>query len=139
MPNANKTGAAGQDMTVREKRELREQQGTRAGHYFEPTVDIYENEESLTLVADVPGATPEDVHVDLRDNLLTLTAHTSPVTDRWKPIYQEYRLGNYLRQFRLGQQIDQSKISAQLKDGVLTLTLPKAGSAIPRRIRIQTE
>lgn len=129
---------AGRDMTVHDKREIREQEGTREGLYFQPSVDIYESDESLTLVADVPGSTADDVEIDLRDNLLTLTARASRLDERWKPLYQEYRLGHYLRQFRLGQQIDQKRISAQIRDGVLTLTLPKAESAIPKRIQIRS-
>ena len=129
---------AGSEMALREKRELREQPGTREGIYFEPKVDIYETDGSLTLVADVPGATVEDIEIDLRDSVLTLVARTGRVDERWKPIYREYRSGHYLRQFRLGQQIDQSRIAARIKDGVLTLELPKAQSAIPKRIRVQT-
>jgi HSP20 family protein len=128
----------GREMPYREKRELQQQEGTRAGLYFEPPVDIYETEESLTLVADLPGVAPEDIDVDLRENLLTITAPAQPVDPRWRPLYQEYRVGHFLRQFRVGQQIDQSRISAQIRDGVLTLTLPKVESALPRRIQVQT-
>ncbi len=131
-------GGRGGEMAFREKRELRQEEGTRAGVYFEPSVDIYETEDSLTLVADVPGVGADDIEVDLRDNLLTLTGHVGEVEERWKPLYQEYRVGHYLRQFRLGQQIDQKRISAQIRDGVLTLTLPKAESALPKRIQVQT-
>jgi HSP20 family protein len=131
-------GDAAGEMAFREKRELQQQEGTREGVYFEPSVDIYENDKSLMLVADVSGATAEDVELDVRDNLLTITARTTPVDPRWRPLYQEYRVGHYLRQFRLGQQIDQNRIGAELKDGVLTLTLPKAESAIPKRIKIQS-
>ncbi|HEY7461881.1 MAG TPA: Hsp20/alpha crystallin family protein [Gemmatimonadota bacterium] len=134
----NGSPAAGAEMAVREKREVQQQEGTREGLYFEPAVDIYETGDALTLVADVPGTTVEDVEIDLRDNMLTLSARTKRPDERWKPVYREYRSGHYLRQFRLGQQIDQSKIAARIKDGVLTLTLPKAQSAIPKRIQVRT-
>jgi HSP20 family protein len=130
--------ASGSEMTYQGKRELQQQEGTREGVYFEPSVDIYETEDSLTLVADVPGSTVEDIDVDLRDSVLTVSARGGKVDERWKPLYQEYRLGHYLRQFRLGQQIDQGRIAARIKDGVLVLTLPKAESAIPRRIQVGT-
>ena len=130
-------GEAAQDMTVRGRRELQREE-TRAGRYFEPSVDIYETEEALTVIADVPGAASEDIEVDLRENVLTITARTQELAERWKPIYREYRSGNYLRQFRLGQQIDQARITARVSDGVLTLTLPKVESALPRRIEVAT-
>ncbi len=139
MTERDEDSRAAREMTLREKREVQREAGTHEGLYFEPAVDIHENDESLTLVADVPGATAEDVEMDLRDNLLTITVRASKaVEERWKPIYQEYRIGHYLRQFRLGQQIDQARIGAQIRDGVLTLTLPKAESAIPRRIQVRT-
>lgn len=126
------------DLALREKQVTREQ-GTRQGPYFEPPVDIYETEEALVVTADLPGVDAGDVQTDLRDNLLTITAPTRPVDPKWKPLHQEYPVGHYLRQFRLGQQIDQAKITAELKDGVLTLTLPKADHARPRRIQIQAK
>lgn len=138
MAQTRQEQTAGGEMAFGEKRELQREEGTRAGLYFEPSVDIYENEDSLTLVADVPGVEADDVQLDLRDNLLTITARAGQAEERWRPLYQEYRVGHYLRQFRLGQQIDRTRISAQLKDGVLTLTLPKAESAIPKRIQVRS-
>jgi HSP20 family protein len=126
-----------EDMQMRGKAPTRET-GTREGRYFEPAVDIFETPEALVLVADVPGTEPQDIQTDLRDNLLTITATVKPLDERWKPVYEEYAIGHFMRQFRLGQQIDQSKISGQLKDGVLTLTLPKVDTAKPRQIKIQT-
>jgi HSP20 family protein len=126
------------DLAVQEKKELKAEEGTHQGVYFEPSVDIYETQKELVLVADIPGATPESLDVNIRDNVLTLTARVGDADARWKPIYQEYRLGHYSRQFRLGHQIDQAKINAKIKDGVLTLTLPKAEAAMPRKITVQT-
>lgn len=121
---------------VREKQEATES-GSYEGRWFEPAVDIYETEDALTVVADLPGVSPEDITTDLRDNLLTLTARIQAPKTEWKPLYAEYREGHYTRQFRLGQHIDQAKISALFKDGVLTLTLPKAESVKPRKIQVQ--
>lgn len=125
-----------QEMPVREKLGSREQ-GTFEGPWFEPTVDIFETEEALTLKADLPGVEAESLETDVRDNLLTISARVKPLDSKWRKLHQEYTVGHYVRQFRLGQQIDQSKISAQLKDGVLTLSLPKADHARPRRIQVQ--
>ncbi len=128
----------GAQLPVKEKHVTREP-GTHEGRYFEPAVDIYETEDALTLRADVPGALAEEIQTDLKDNLLTVTARVRPLESQWRPLYEEFETGHYVRQFRLGQQIDQAKISAQLKDGVLTLTLPKAERAKARRIEIRHE
>lgn len=125
------------ELPVREKQVTREP-GTYEGPHFEPPVDIYETDEALVLCADLPGVDAKDIHTDVRDNLLTLTAKVTPVQENWKSLYREYTVGNYTRQFRLGQQIDQSRITAELRDGVLKLRLPKAEKARPRRIEIKT-
>jgi len=132
----NQPVQATQEIPVRQKLGSREE-GTHAGPYFEPDVDIHETEESLTVTADLPGVEVDGLETDLRDNLLTLTARVKRLDDKWRMLHQEYKIGHYVRQFRLGQQIDQARISAQLKDGVLTLTLPKAENARPRRIQVQ--
>lgn len=126
------------EVPVREKQAVTRDPGTHEGPYFEPPVDIYETPDAITLSADLPGVQGDAIQTDLKNNLLTISARVEPVEGRWRPLNQEYAIGNYVRQFRIGQQIDQSKISAQLKDGVLTLTLPKAEAAKPRRIQIQT-
>lgn len=124
------------DLTVQEKRELKAEEGTRQGTYFEPHVDIYETASALTIVADVPGTTSDALEIDLRDNVLTMTARVHGLDKRWRPVHEEYRVGHYMRQFRIGQQVDQAKISARMKDGELTLTLPKVEHAQPRKIRV---
>lgn len=127
-----------EQMQVQQKSPTREA-GTREGTYFEPPVDIYETNDALVVVADIPGVEATDIQTDVRENLLTITATVRPSESQQKRIaYQEYSVGHFLRQFRLGQQIDQGKISAQLKDGVLTLTLPKSDYAKPRQITVQT-
>jgi HSP20 family molecular chaperone IbpA len=125
------------ELQVREKQALTREPGTFQGKYFEPPVDIFETEEALVVRADLPGVRPEDVQTTLKDNLLVISATVQPPDPRWRPVYTEYQVGHFIRQFRLGQQIDQGKISAQMKEGVLTLTLPKADHARPRRIQVQ--
>lgn len=126
------------DIKVREKEELTNEEGTREGPYFKPAVDIFETDDALTVKADVPGARPEDFDIDLRENVLTIQAATSDVESRWNRVYEEYRSGNFMRQFRLGQSIDQAKISANFDNGVLVLNLPKAEQAKPRKIEVAT-
>lgn len=127
-----------QELQVREKKELKEE-STHEGPHFTPEVDIFETDKALILVADVPGATSEGIELDLKDNVLSLRARINPLEPRWKAAYAEYDVGHYAREFRLGQVIDQSKISAQVRDGVLTLTLPKVEKAQPRKIAITME
>lgn len=93
------------DIPVREKQAVTRESGTWEGPYFEPQVDIFETADALTLTADLPGVEPGDVQTDLKDNLLTISARVKPVSPSWKPLYQEYTVGHYQRQFRLGEQI----------------------------------
>lgn len=128
------------ELQARDKRELQQDtEATREGPVFRPEVDIFEQEQSLTLVADVPGASNEDMELDLQEAKLNLTASVRPVEAKWKPIYLEYEIGHYERQFRIGQMIDTDKISAQVKDGVLTVALPKVEKARPRRIQVLSQ
>jgi len=125
------------DLHVREKQPVREA-GTHEGPWFEPRVDIYETAEALVVRAEVPGVGPEDIETNLEDSLLTITGRYRADGRQWKALYREYVPGHFTRQFRVGQQIDQAKIAAELKDGVLTVTMPKAEHARPRKIQVQT-
>jgi HSP20 family protein len=126
------------EMKVRDKEALQDE-GTREGTYFRPPVDIFENGDELTIVADVPGVSPENFEINLQDNRLTITAVRDDIDlDEWDSVYEEYREGHFLREFRLGKDIDQSNISARAKNGVLTLHLPKAEQAQTRKIEVNT-
>jgi HSP20 family molecular chaperone IbpA len=111
-------------------------EGTRTQErYVTPPVDIYEMPDGLAVMADVPGVTPDHLDVRVDNNVLTIRAqadHTSVA----EPTYREYQLVNYFRQFELSDKVDQGKISAELKHGVLTLKLPKAEEAKPRKIAV---
>jgi len=111
---------------------------TKPGAIFYPAVDILETERELTLLADLPGVKAKDLKIDLDDNVLTLTADETPLEGSGeKDIFREYRTGRYYRQFSLSDTIDQSKIEAVLKEGVLRLTLPKVEAATPRKITVK--
>ncbi len=113
---------------------------TKTGITFVPAVDIYETEEALTLLADMPGVSPEGIRIDLKDDQLTVSGEVfESAGDQERVLLKEYETGNYIRQFALGEVIDQSKITAQLNNGVLTLVLPKVEKAKPRRIEIKVE
>lgn len=109
---------------------------TTAAH-FSPRVDIVETEHELTMYADLPGVVPE--HLDVRYNDAQLTIHGRVAARRpagpW--LRKEYELGDFHRVFTVGETIDASRISAELKDGVLTLHLPKVERAKPRRIEVR--
>jgi HSP20 family protein len=108
---------------------------TREGPVFTPRVDIWETEKELTLVADIPGVEPSGLEIDLRDSTLTIVGKVTPEEER-RYILKEFGVGNYYRQFTLSEVVDQEKISASVKNGVLTLTLPKVERAKPRKIQI---
>ncbi|MBU2548120.1 MAG: Hsp20/alpha crystallin family protein [Proteobacteria bacterium] len=111
---------------------------TKPGRVFVPAVDIYESEDKLVLMADMPGVEKDGLSIDLKNDTLTVRGECKKRTGEGpKVLYREYEEGDYLRQFSLSEMIDQEKISAVLKDGVLTLTLPKAAPAKPRKIEIQ--
>jgi Molecular chaperone (small heat shock protein) len=111
---------------------------TKPGLVFNPAVDIFETERELTLLADLPGVKATDLKVDLKDNVLTLTADETPLEgSAEKDVIREYRTGTYYRQFSLSDTIDQAKIEAVLKDGVLRLTLPKVEAVTPRKIPVK--
>jgi HSP20 family molecular chaperone IbpA len=111
---------------------------TRAGLVFTPEVDIFETDKSITLLADMPGVKADNLNIDLRENVLTLDGEVkSPEGDSEVDVFREYRTGKYYRQFHLSELIDQANINAELKDGVLRLTLPKVEAARPRQIAVR--
>ena len=112
---------------------------TMPGLVFTPAVDIFETDKEITLLADMPGIKAEDLYIDLRDNTLTLSADIAPVENSSEEdIMIEYETGRYYRQFTLSEVIDQRKIDAQLKDGVLKLLLPKVEKATPKKIAVKS-
>jgi len=113
---------------------------TRPGPVYAPAVDIFENDEAITVLADMPGVKANELKVDLRDNVLTLHARvTPPEAASETPVLREYAAGTFFRQFTLSETIDQAKIDAKLTDGVLRLHLPKVERAKPRQINVRSE
>jgi len=127
------------ELQVAEKQAIERHDGepTRDGLMWVPQVDILEDRDAITLRADLPGVKKDAVEVDVRDGVLSLCASLDATPENWQPVYSEYRIGGYSRRFTLGEQIDQSKIAATMDNGVLTLVLPKAEAAKPRKIQIR--
>lgn len=129
---------ASNELQVKEKQEVSSPaEQTRPGLVFTPAVDIFETDQQITLLADMPGVASEDVSIDLREGVLTISGEVKP----WekadeKDVLIEFEIGKYYRQFALSEAIDQAKIDAQLKDGVLKLALPKLAKAQPRKITV---
>lgn len=111
---------------------------TRAGFYFTPRVDIYETDNELTLVADVPGVKPEDVNLRFERGELILQARVAPRERPGQILELEYEEGDYYRVFQIHESIDSNRIEAECKNGVLTVHLPKAEEAKPRQVQIRT-
>jgi HSP20 family molecular chaperone IbpA len=111
---------------------------TKPGLLFTPAVDIFENEKELTIIADMPGVKPKDLEIDLRKDTLSIIGDVeAPESPGETDIVREFRTGRYLRQFTLSEIVDQEKIEASLKDGVLRLKLPKVEKAVPKKITVQ--
>jgi HSP20 family molecular chaperone IbpA len=112
---------------------------TRGGVFFTPLVDIYENDKELTLFADVPGVRPEDLSLRYEQGELILHAkvHARHKENQHGVLLGEYEVGDFFRAFTIHESIDAGKISAEFKNGVLTVHLPKQAEAQPRQIRVQ--
>jgi HSP20 family protein len=104
--------------------------------YIAPPVDIFESEDALIVVADLPGVDKDAVSIRVEDNILTIkgSANYSP---RSSVLVEEFNLQGYYRQFQLSDEVDQSKISAESKNGVLTITMPKAEKTKPKQIKVK--
>ena len=112
---------------------------TRPGPVYLPAVDIFETDAAITVLADMPGVKPDQVEIDLRENVLTLTGRITPARPANETdVLREYESGTFVRQFTLAETVDQAKIDAKLADGVLRLELPKLERAKPRQITVRT-
>ena len=103
-----------------------------------PPVDIVEDKEGITLRADLPGVERENLSIDVDGETLTLEGTVSLGEPTGiQPVYTEVRVAQYRRSFVLGRDLDASRIEAAIRDGVLTLRVPKSEQAKPRRIEVK--
>jgi HSP20 family protein len=130
--------ASTQELQVQKKREIEnKEEGTIPARLFVPVADIYEAPDALSVILEMPGVQKSDVAVDVEDGVLTVQGQIDLTKYKGlRPLYTEYNIGHYARSFRLSSKIDQNKIAAEMKDGVLVLRLPKVEEAKPRAIKI---
>jgi HSP20 family protein len=130
--------ATQQELQVQQKREIeRKQESTIPARVFQPVADIFETDHALTVIMEMPGVEKSNVDVSVENDVLTVEGRVNFANyEGLQPLYTEYNVGHYLRSFQLSSKIEQEGISAQLSDGVMTLVLPKAEKAKPRRISV---
>jgi HSP20 family protein len=126
------------EVQVQQKRPVEQkQEGTIPARLFQPVADIYETDHTLVLVLEMPGVDRNSVDVRVENDVLAIEGRVDFAKyEGLQALYTEYNVGNYARSFQLSNKIEQDGIGAELKDGVMTLTLPKAEKAKPRKINV---
>jgi HSP20 family protein len=118
--------------------QVRNPEGTRHVQQFLPETDIFERDDSIVVVADMPGVNEKSVDINVEKNVLTITGHVEEPRIEGKELtYCEYEVGDYKRTFALSDEIDVDKIEAVLKNGVLRLVLPKAAGSRTRKVEVK--
>jgi HSP20 family protein len=131
--------ASKQELQVQQKRELEKKQETTVpARVFLPAADIYEDEDGLIVILEMPGVGKGNVEIRVDDGVLTVGGRLDfSKYQGLQPLYTEYNIGHYSRSFSLSNKIDQNKIEAEMKDGVLSLKLPKVEEAKARTIQVK--
>jgi HSP20 family protein len=123
---------------VKQEEETRAQRNREATVY-KPHVDILEEQGELTLRVNMPGVGGDVIEINFADGVLTIQGKVRPRYEREpKFLLREYGIGDFYRTFQISEQVDASRISAEYKDGVLTVHLPKVEAAKPRKIDVRT-
>ena len=130
--------AGAQELQVQQKREVEKKtETTTPARVFVPVTDIFETPEALTVVLEMPGVDRNSVEASVENDVLTIEGRIDFTKyEAMRPVYTEYNVGHYARSFEVSDRIDQSKISAEIKDGVVTIVLPKGEQAKPRKIQV---
>jgi len=126
------------ELQVQQKREVEgKPEGTIPARMFLPVTDIFETDQALTLVMEMPGVDKNNVDVRVENDVLTIEGRIDfSKYEGLQPVYTEYNVGNYARSFQISSKIEQDQISAELGDGIMRLILPKAAKAKPRKIKV---
>jgi HSP20 family protein len=130
--------ASSQELQIQKKREVeKREEATVPSRVFLPTTDIYETQDALNVVMEMPGVEKNNVEVAVEDSVLKVHGRIDfSKYEGLQPVYTEYNIGHYARSFRLSSKINQNNIKAEMKDGVLSLVLQKAEEAKPRVISV---
>jgi HSP20 family protein len=126
-------------LTPKGRSEVTTPEATRGGAYFSPRVDIFETTKELTLIADVPGVRPEDVDLRYENGELLLHARVQEHSQAGTRLLNEYEVGDFYRAFSIHESINSQGISAECKNGVLTVHLPKVESAQPKQVQVKAK
>jgi HSP20 family molecular chaperone IbpA len=126
------------ELQIQHKREVeKREEATVPSRVFLPTTDIYETQDALNVVMEMPGVETNNVELAVEDSVLKVYGRIDfSKYEGLQPVYTEYNIGHYARSFRLSSKIDQNKIKAEMKDGVLSLVLPKVEETKPRVISV---
>ena len=129
----------GKDLEVRREQSAFQAESTRARQVFIPRTDIIEKTDSIILIADMPGVDEQHMDITLENGVLTIYGTVDAAYHQeCRVAYAEYGIGDYRRSFRVTDEIDQDKIEATVKNGVLRLILHKAEQAKPKKITVKT-
>jgi len=131
--------ASRQELQVQKKREHeKKEESTIPARVFMPEADIYETEDALNVILEMPGVEKGNVDIRVESDVLSVEGRLDLTKYQGLlPLYTEYNVGHYARSFQLSNKVDQGKIAAAMTDGVLSLTLPKAEQAKPRKIAVR--
>jgi HSP20 family protein len=127
-----------QELQVQQKREVDDkQERTVPFRSFLPATDIFETDKALTVVLEMPGVGKDSVTVDVENDVVKIEGRIDFTKyEGLQPVYTEYNVGNFVRSFRISNEIDRDRIKAEIENGVMKLSLPKAEKAKPRRITV---
>ena len=126
------------ELKIQQKQEVEHKgETTKREKYFIPAVDIFESENEVTVIAEMPGVIADGMEVTLEDDVLTMRGTRETKIPAGRVLLQEYEPGNYQRRFTVAETIDQEHIKASMHNGMLRVTLPKAKPVKPRKIEVQ--
>lgn len=126
------------EIKIQRKQEVKQDgEPTKPEKYYIPAVDIYEDAQAMTVLAEMPGVDKKDLEVHLENGVLTIKGDIRAAEQKnEKMIHREFDTGHYLRRFTVTETVDQNRIKATVTDGILTVTLPKAKPVSPQKIEV---